>query len=615
MARLGTGWIIGLLSLVTVTAIGGGIFTYRMYDYVQHDNDFCLSCHLMADPFERFGQSAHRGLGCKACHQPTLVDRSTMALSQILENPDSLTAHAHVPNDRCVSCHVEGNPEEWIQVANSAGHRLHLESEEPALYGVQCVECHSSSVHEFTPAQETCGDSSCHENFRIQLGEMADLTVHCVACHSFSTPIAQVEGAPTPKEVLAPTRETCLSCHAMRLLVNLPEEDPHGGVCASCHNPHLHSTPQEAVQSCTNAGCHEDPGAETPFHQGLAHGVTDNCLACHSAHDFKAQGRLCIDCHDDIFRDIPPDEGQVSSRDAAQSGPGFGHPTLPSERVTPLLGGIGGPPLPPAQEAPQQQERFRHDQHQTVDCMTCHTWVEGQARLRISNCASCHDGVSQPMVAEPPPPPEQEQEVRFSHGQHRNVECTNCHTGEGTHGRLVVSGISDCRSCHHSTPSPVAEGCAGCHDAGSHPAEPYVVTRTMEMSVGQLMARDFSFDHSVHEGQDCGACHTEGLSLSAARVDCTGCHEEHHAEGRSCRSCHVEVTAERHPAEQVHVGCAGAGCHQVLPFGGGIPRNRDFCLTCHQEKTRHKQQSDDCTQCHFLPHAGPSAFIPSGGLS
>ena len=74
--------------LITVSAGAGGYYAYRAYDYVEHDNDFCMSCHLMEEPFEQFSVSSHRGLGCKACHQPTLIGRSQMALTQILESPD-----------------------------------------------------------------------------------------------------------------------------------------------------------------------------------------------------------------------------------------------------------------------------------------------------------------------------------------------------------------------------------------------------------------------------------------------------------------------------------------------------------------------------------------------
>mgnify|MGYP003324181882 CR=1 FL=1 len=92
---------LGIVGIVILLGVGGsGYYAYRTYDYVQHDNDFCLSCHLMAEPYELFAESAHQGLGCKACHQPTLVGRSQMALTQILENPEEISVHeigrAHV---------------------------------------------------------------------------------------------------------------------------------------------------------------------------------------------------------------------------------------------------------------------------------------------------------------------------------------------------------------------------------------------------------------------------------------------------------------------------------------------------------------------------------------
>ena len=52
-----------------------------------------------------------------------MAARSQMALTQILQNPDELSVHAEVPNEKCADCHVEGDPEKWAIVAASAGHR------------------------------------------------------------------------------------------------------------------------------------------------------------------------------------------------------------------------------------------------------------------------------------------------------------------------------------------------------------------------------------------------------------------------------------------------------------------------------------------------------------
>ncbi|HZD03475.1 MAG TPA: NapC/NirT family cytochrome c, partial [Longimicrobiales bacterium] len=236
-------WGTGLLMLLLAAiVVGGGIAGYRTYDYVQHDNEFCLSCHLMEEPYQRFAQSAHRGLGCKACHQPTFAVRSQMALTQIIESPDTLAVHAEVPNERCAACHIEGDPEQWELVKNSAGHRIHFESDDPSLQGLRCVQCHSSGVHEFAPVDRTCGQSGCHTDTPIQLGGMSDLTIHCIACHDFSRPVDPSLPVSALTAAVTPDAEECLSCHVMRTLVDMPPDEPHDRACGRCHNPHEQTT-------------------------------------------------------------------------------------------------------------------------------------------------------------------------------------------------------------------------------------------------------------------------------------------------------------------------------------------------------------------------------------
>ena len=303
---------LGAVGVVIMAGVGaGGYYAYETYDYVQHDNDFCMSCHLMQEPFELFAKSAHQGLGCKACHQPTLIARSEMALTQIVENPGEINAHAEVPNERCAHCHIDGDPEKWRLVANSAGHKVHLESDDPALQGLQCVECHSTSVHEFAPIDRTCAQSGCHEDKKILLAGMSDLTIHCAACHNFLAPVraAQQDSSVLSDNVdraILPDQEECFSCHAMRALVNMPNPDPHGGVCAACHNPHVQKSPAEVVQSCTNAGCHTQAADLSPMHKGMQPGVLENCTFCHKAHDFKVEATRCVDCHQDLGRGGTP---------------------------------------------------------------------------------------------------------------------------------------------------------------------------------------------------------------------------------------------------------------------------------------------------------------------
>ena len=545
LSRLSVPVLVAVGVLVAAGVGGGGYYVYRTYDYIQHDNDFCMSCHLMAAPYEQFAQSAHRGLGCKACHQPTLLARSQMALTQVLENPEELSVHAEVSNERCAECHIEGDPEKWRLIANSVGHRVHLESDDPVLSGLQCVECHSTSVHEFAPIDRTCAQSDCHDDKVIQLAAMSDLTIHCAACHTFVAPVREAPEGTTPvmsgmDAAILPDQEECFSCHAMRTLAEMPADDPHQGVCAACHNPHEQSTPAEAAGSCATADCHSDVRSITPFHEGVEAVVLDDCLYCHQAHDFSIDGNDCLACH----QGVPDDDFTVPSR---ASGRDEAHPTVP----------LGGPDsvADPDGSVPMMGFGIGWWAHQSLGS------------------------------------PE------FLHSEHRGVECGNCHQSSESHGQLVVSTLSDCRDCHHA--EPVSRDCARCHTPADAPGGVSSIRRNFTLSVGTSGPRRMDFAHQPHESVDCGACHTQGLALDGSGADCAGCHEDHHQATAECASCHDRAPTSAHPAAEAHVTCMGSGCHTDPPIQG-VPRTREVCLGCHQDLGDHRP-GRTCAECHTLP--------------
>ncbi|HUH12389.1 MAG TPA: NapC/NirT family cytochrome c [Longimicrobiales bacterium] len=547
--RIPTAGLAALAVVGVAVLIASAVLLYRTYEYVEHDNQFCLSCHLMADPYDRFAQSAHRGLGCKACHKPTFAGRSRMALTQILEQPDVILEHAEVPNEKCTSCHVEGNPDEWQLISQSAGHRVHLESDDPTLQGLNCVECHSSSVHEFAATSKTCGQAGCHSESEtnIQLGRMGRLTIHCVACHEFSRPVSDtLVGAQLADNALRPERDQCLSCHQMRQIVgDIPEDEPHDGVCGACHNPHVQATPAAAVQSCASAGCHTTPDTLTPMHRGLAPGVLENCTTCHEAHEFRIGEVSCLSCHQDIYED---DAGVVPRRTAGALPVGAGmHPDL----FAALMHGNGAtapPALPRAAKSAAQQDT-----------------------------------------------------VRFTHADHRGVECTACHTSERTHGGLTVTGLRDCRSCHHT--APVVSRCTACHQARELTGTKRVA-QTFDLSVRQgTQRRTLPFAHSEHQGLECVRCHRGGVELSASAVRCDACHGDHHTTTSSCIRCHAKPPDGAHPMDVHERGCAGSGCHSAEPMATtltAVTRTRSICLSCHQELVDHFR-GRECAVCHRLP--------------
>lgn len=533
------GWL-GRLSLPSLAVLGvliaggvgtGGYYAYRTYDFVEHDNEFCLSCHLMVDPYERFAESAHQDLGCKDCHQPSLIERSRMGISQFVENPDEITVHAYVPNDLCASCHIEGDPERWRSVAATAGHRVHLESDDPALEGLQCVECHSSSLHEFTAVDQTCAQSGCHTDTGIQLGGMSDLTIHCAACHGFNTSLDE-PGTDVALAALAPTADTCLSCHAMEAMTAMPEDDPHDGTCASCHNPHVQATPEEAAQSCATAGCHTDAEDLTPFHRGLAPDVAADCMYCHQAHDFRVDGDNCLACHMDVFDD--GGVGAAASRDAE----GASRPVVWGAG---LLGGAHGSATTTfAVHQLQERPRFLHSQHRDVDCASCHASepVHGAVTVTtVADCRSCHH--SAPVAsdcaachAEPGGSGDLLQVARtlslsvgerpgrllpFDHEVHAGETCSTCHADEPNQS----AAQTDCASCHQPHHDASVD-CASCHV----PAAPGA--HTVE---------------TAHLGCGGAGCHTDVPfeEVERTRTVCLVCHQDqrdHRPEG-DCAECHA----------------------------------------------------------------------------
>ena len=513
----------------------GSVRLYQTYDYIEHDNEFCLSCHLMVEPFERFARSAHRDLGCKACHRPTLATRSGMALTQILQNPDTLEAHAEVPNAVCVECHVDGDPEAWRNIANSAGHRMHLESEDSALHDVGCVECHSSSVHEFTATDQTCAQAGCHDTQDIRLGAMGALTIHCATCHTFNATVDDVS-ADSVQLALEPQREECLSCHAMReRMVDLPlaAEDPHSGMCGACHNPHDQTEPSEAFATCVE--CHDDVDTTTPFHRGLDPGVLEDCSRCHEAHRFHAEGLDCIACHTD--------------------------PARPERVIVPLSAGGERTSL-------------------------------GAAMLRVlaALVLPARATAQEPTAA-----------AQFDHARHTDVACTACHSMTESHGGLEPAA-RQCQACHHTT--DVAQPCSRCHEAGDVSRVTYPMRRPYRPSVGRAGNRTLPFNHQQHPGIACGQCHIEGVTLSAARLNCSACHEEHHEADNDCIACHQKPPATAH-TRTVHLTCESAGCHSPAPVAAA-DRTRQLCLGCHQDMTDH-QPDRTCVNCHTLPPATPSS--------
>jgi hypothetical protein len=566
----------GTVAALIVIAGGAGAAGWH---YMQHDNGFCTGCHVMNVPFGKFQARAgkHDTLQCHACHQQSIVASMRQLYLWVAERPDEIKPHAKVPNAVCSGCHVTGHGEKkWQDIAATAGHRVHLESDSSALKDMQCVTCHGYEVHLFVPVDRTCMQSGCHDKLKIELGKMAGQTsLHCATCHQFTAAVPKLATYDSAAKTLVPTNRECLSCHEMQRVLGEfdPARDPHQGTCGTCHVPHTQSKAAEAAKTCTQAGCH-DNWRNAPFHVGVAHRkVSGDCLVCHNPHQAKVDPSDCQACHARVRaagRLKPPVPFDTSRALRGRPPP------------TDTLGGAGG----------------------GGTSITGFTgWgAEWERPFSISDWLP-HAGTGTAVDS-------------FPHARHRSLACLTCHTSTQSHGRLTFEPPRGCQICHHVVQREKA--CTTCHQA-SKQAETHVETIAIAVPNRTPRSRSVMFRHlGPHQELPCRECHSTDVSLAPppAVTGCTACHERHHANPTTCSTCHTgvdlkgahaQVMASRAPvavrgAAEVHQECDA--CHSPSIVADLVP-TRSLCLVCHTADAGHNA-SRECTVCHFL--ADPNAY-------
>ena len=634
----------------TVLAAGAGVavlvagfawFSLRSWNYMQHDNDFCSGCHVMAPAWQKFQTTKHARLSCHQCHQQSIFASARQLVLWVADRPGAIPAHSKVPNARCIACHVQGDAKRWKQIAATEGHRLHLES--PRLPGLQCVRCHGFSVHQFVPSDLTCGQAGCHTSIRIRLGKMSNVTaLHCAVCHVFTRQAA----APTSvsdslRRWLTPTRVECFSCHAMQKLMVDQQlaHDPHGAVCGACHNPHTQTEAAQAVRSCTNAGCHARPETITPFHRGLGPAALASCTSCHKPHSWKTHGAgNCTACHGDIFKS----GGAGPAARASVSPPAMPWPRLYARLLTALRS-----PDPVAAFARGSAGAAGAPGRARADAGAPRGWLSvprdaGGAPFRFAGILALGDVPAftarrarasavpqepqqptpqqptpqQPTKPQQPPKPSAPEPrtgavpapVRpappaqvaagpfrgFAHDVHRGVTCTVCHSMRSAHGALLVRSVEDCLRCHHERSGL---GCTSCHAPATLPQDLQRDVAFQTSTAPTPVTRTLPFSHGVHASVACATCHAGPPTLRTVRA-CTSCHESHHADTRTCRTCHVPSPYDQHSVS-AHLTCAGASCHHD-PAVTALAWSREVCLACHQDRVQH-MAGQACAGCHAVP--------------
>ncbi len=261
------------LRLVSLLVAGGlllglGYGGYRLYDYTEHDPEFCGSCHLMQHAWETWSTGPHQEIACKTCHTQGLEARARIVWSWARGEVSDIPPHTQLDRAVCQGCHMS-DVAQWRQVGDTIGHRVHVERAD-----LQCLACHLPSLHATEPAVEDC--QRCHESAAKSGGGMA--AFHCTTCHNFLA-----KGA--DEDELLPHRPACLECHQGLQLKGetFPEHGPMAFECGACHKPH--SRPLLAFSDCL--ACHPEVARSR---EHIERDALVDCVRCHEPHDWKASG-------------------------------------------------------------------------------------------------------------------------------------------------------------------------------------------------------------------------------------------------------------------------------------------------------------------------------------
>jgi len=530
---------------------------------------WCTSCHGDDGSLDSLAAGGHEEVDCAVCHEAQVPERARAGFARIM-GANVPADHRAEARSSCSGCHVGPGATAEARMDGLAVHESHpgvraFMGEEPREADDEvtlCTACHAAEAHAFAPGEEGCMAAGCHTEALVTLGAMAHESLACADCHALDATVESADSA-----FLRPTATECLACHAMQEVRPdaATSTDPHGNDCSACHQPHRQEDVSEARTTCATAGCHARPDTLVAAHRGMAPGVLQDCVTCHTPHQAQVEPENCVACHDETG----------GLRPGVHGPPPPGTPGAPSAAASLGAGGglgLRGPLLLPG--------------------AILHAALPTAADTTF--------------------------DARFLHEDHTTEGCVSCHAAAGgDHGELTVRTASDCRTCHHLDDG--APECAACH-AGAEPGG-VGLSRAVALELGvrpEPMLREIAFSHETHEAEDCATCHTPSLTRAtdAAASDCRSCHVEHHEAAQQCSSCHVPAPDAEHPRERVHRGCGGAGCHTEVP--GPIElrlRERATCVGCHQvQSADHYEATPDCASCHLLPpaHAGTPGAPPSG---
>lgn len=329
-----------------------------------------------------------------------------------------------------------------------------------------------------------------------------------------------------------------------------------------------------------------------------------DCGSCHVLFSREQQSRRCLDCHEEIARDVAANSGFHGRAEAAAGAECAACHTEHEGRDADILGlvedafdhGLSNFPLRGKHAAAACTDC--HAEGTTfhaaeTECNACHAGDDRHRGNLGAACADCHAETAWT-------------DVRFDHeaatryaltGAHAQLSCVGCHVAE------VYEGTpSTCFGCHAEDDSHAGNNgreCRECHTTDAWD--------------------DVSFDHFArtgfalaggHGGLTCESCHEGNKLERRTPTECVACHRDDDAHagvnGPRCADCHrvtqwPDVTFD-HARDTLfalrgaHAALTCESCH-ARPAAEAKPATA--CFGCHADDDPHARQlGEACSSCH-----------------
>lgn len=330
--------------------------------------------------------------------------------------------------------------------------------------------------------------------------------------------------------------------------------------------------------------------------------VESECTECHARLDDTPQNTLCLDCHEDVGKDLQSKQGfhgrKAGLADQECKSCHTDHKGRDADIVK------------------LNKDTFDHDgtdfklkdAHLGLSCDSCH--ATGKAfRAAPNNCIGCHreDDPHKQRLGEQCSDCHSARnwtETKFDHaktdfalkGAHKEVTCSACHPNQ-----RYENTPDDCYSCHAL--NDVHNGLNGQKCADCHTEQ-----RWDEASFDH--AKDTKFPlRGRHAKLDCEVCHTDAPAKLKLKTECIACHradDSHHGRnGTQCANCHgadnwTEARFDHDrktdfPLRGKHSDVACDSCHR----GSLTDKLGGECIDCHRADDVHRgKQGEDCARCH-----------------